>query len=247
MWLGPAPYVPFEKERCIYHFRWFWDYSGGQTTNLLAHQIDIVQWVTEQLPRSACSMGGRYSLKGIGETPDVFESVFDYPGFVATWSSREIAARTPGTRGGLEFVGTSGVLLVDRGGLEVLPDALTPPDDQIPEFTRPRRVTEGRPKLRTTAMKWDGFDQVRDQFQPHVRNFIDCIKSRKQPVSDLESGHQTSVSCHLANLSLKLREGIHWDWDKEEVIGNAKAAALLTKEYRPPWDRELKGALPKTS
>ena len=50
MWLGPAPYVPFDKHRCIYHFRWFWDYSGGQTTNLLAHQIDIAQWATQQLP-----------------------------------------------------------------------------------------------------------------------------------------------------------------------------------------------------
>jgi predicted dehydrogenase len=247
LWLGPAPYVPFDKQRCIYHFRWFWDYSGGQTTNLLAHQIDIVQWVTQQLPRSVCAMGGRYSLKGIGETPDVFEAIFEYPGFIATWSSREIAARTQENRGGLEFVGTSGVLVIDRGGFEVIPDSLVSPDDQIPQFTQPRRISEGRPKNRTTAMKWDGFDQVRDQFQPHIRNFLDCIKSRKQPVSDLESGHRTSVSCHLANISLRVSDAVHWDWDKEEIPGNSKASQFLSKEYRAPWDRELRVALPKTS
>ena len=91
MWLGPAPYVPFDKQRCIYHFRWFWDYSGGQTTNLLAHEIDIVQWVTQQLPQSVAAMGGRYSLTGIGETPDIFEALFQYKQFIASWSCREIA------------------------------------------------------------------------------------------------------------------------------------------------------------
>ena len=74
MWLGPAPYVPFEKQRCIYHFRWFWDYSGGQTTNLLSHDLDIVQWAMNATPRSVSAIGGRYSLKGIGETPDTFRS-----------------------------------------------------------------------------------------------------------------------------------------------------------------------------
>ena len=53
MWLGPAPLVPFDPNRCLYHFRWFDDYSGGQTTNLLAHEIDIVQWVSGQMPRAS--------------------------------------------------------------------------------------------------------------------------------------------------------------------------------------------------
>ncbi|MCI0422035.1 MAG: Gfo/Idh/MocA family oxidoreductase [Acidobacteria bacterium] len=180
MWLGPAPYVTFDKNRCIYHFRWFWDYSGGQTTNLLAHEIDIVHWVTQQLPQSVAAMGGRYSLKGIGETPDIFEALFQYKDFIASWSCREIAGRTA-ARGGTEFVGTAGTLAVSRAGLEVFPDTVIPPDDQIPQFMRPRRRQEGPPVLRTTALKLEGFEQVKDQFQPHVRNFVDCIKSLTSP------------------------------------------------------------------
>lgn len=94
-------------------------------------------------------------------------------------------------------------------------------------------------------MKKDGYEQVRDQFQPHVRNFLDCIKSRQQPISDVEGGHQTSLACHLANIALKVGRTIRWDEAKEEIIGDPAAAKLLVKNYRAPWDRELKAALPR--
>jgi predicted dehydrogenase len=241
MWLGPAPYVPFDVHRCIYHFRWFWDYSGGQTTNLLSHDLDIVQWVTGATPRTVSAVGGRYSLTGIGETPDVFEAIFEYPGFICNWSNREICA---GPRVGLEFCGTKGRLLIDRAGMEVIPDRLVPSENQIPQFTAPRRSQTDAP-LRTEALMRDGFEQVRDQFVPHVRNFLDCVKSRQQPVSDLEGGHQTAAACHLANIAMKVKRTIRWDAEKGEIIGDREAAKLLTKEYRAPWDRELKAAMPR--
>jgi predicted dehydrogenase len=246
MWLGPAPYVPFDKKRCIYHFRWFWDYSGGQTTNLLAHEIDIVQWVTEQLPQSVAAMGGRYSLAGIGETPDLFEALFQYKDFLASWSCRELAGRAT-ARFGTEYVGTAGTLMVSRSGLEVIPDTVIPPDDQVPQFTRPRPRQEGPPLLRTKAVKLEGIEQVKDQFLPHVRNFVDCIKSRQQPVSDVESGHRTATACHLANIAMKMVRTIRYDWDREEILGDPAAAKLLVRPYRSPWDRELKATVPKHS
>jgi len=242
MWLGPAPYVPFDKNRCIYHFRWFWDYSGGQTTNLLSHDLDIVQWAMNSAPRSVSAKGGRYSLKGIGETPDTFDAIFEYPGFTINWSNREVCA---GERGGLQFCGTKGILKINRSGLEVLPDQIIAADNQIPQFTTPRRSASEPPQFRTTALKREGFEQVKDQFQPHVRNFIDCVKSRQQPNSDLEGGHQTAASCHLANIAMKVGRTLRWDWNKQEIAGDVEASKLLTKEYRTPWDQELKAALPR--
>jgi predicted dehydrogenase len=241
MWLGPAPSVPFDARRCLYHFRWFWDYSGGQTTNLLAHEIDVVQWFTGALPQRVTAMGGRYALQGIGETPDVFEAIFEYPGFLATWSQREIAASGGG---GLEFHGTKGMLKLNRAGFEVVPDKQISPEDQIPRFTATRPPSDDAP-LRTPALKEEGFDQVRDQFVPHVRNFIDCVKSRAQPASDLLSSHRTAIPCHLANVALKVGRVLRWDNDKGDVASDAEASKLLTKEYRSPWDRELKAALPR--
>lgn len=243
MWLGPAPYVPFDKHRCLYHFRWFWDYSGGQTTNLLSHNLDIVEWAMNAQPRSVSAVGGRYSLKGIGETPDVFESILEYPGFIVNWSSREACA---GVRGGLEFCGTKGTMQIDRAGFEVIPDQLIVPENQIPQFTTRRPSTpEPVRQLRTEAMKSGGFEQVKDQFRPHVRNFLDCIKSRAQPASDLETAHRTTTSCHLANIAMKVKRTLQWDADKQEIVGDAEASKLLTKQYRAPWDQELKAALPR--
>ncbi|HEV3168381.1 MAG TPA: Gfo/Idh/MocA family oxidoreductase [Isosphaeraceae bacterium] len=251
MWLGPAPMVPFDQNRCLYHFRWFWDYSGGQTTNLLSHGIDIVQWALDASPQTVAAMGARYSLHGIGETPDVFEAIFQYPGALATWSCREMCAGRPAGTGGtggpsgserrnLVFYGTRGALAIDRRGFEVIPDPALPADDQIPRFTAPRRTipaSELRP--RTEALKEEGFQEVKDLFQPHVRNFVECIKSRNSTVSNLESGHKTATACHLANISMKVGRSLRWDAAREEILGDPEASRLLTKEYRAPWDKEL--------
>ena len=240
MWLGPAPFVPYDPGRCLYHFRWFWDYSGGQTTNLLAHHIDTVQWMMDlKPPHSVAAMGGRYSLKGIGETPDVFEALFEYPGLVATWSSHEIAAAG---EDGLAFYGTKGTLKLSRAGFEIVPELEIPPEDQIPRFSGPRAAS-APPAPRTTPLRENGFEQVRDQFVPHVRNFLDCVKSRQAPISDLASSQRASVPCHLANLALRLGRTLRWDDAKQDVVGDEAASRLLTKEYRAPWDRELKAAL----
>jgi predicted dehydrogenase len=235
LWLGPAPKVAFDPARCLYHFRWFNAYSGGQTTNLLAHEIDIVQWVTGDVPRRVAAFAQRQSLTGFGETPDAFDAVFEYPDFLVSWSSREIAA---GGKGGLEIYGTKGTLSINRRGFEVIPDRALTPESQIPRFTQPPAET-GAPTYRTEAVKDDGYEQVRDQFRPHVRNFLDSIKSRAQPASDLASAHQTAIACHLANIAARLGRVVNWDAGRNRITGDPDASLMLTKTYRAPWDREL--------
>jgi predicted dehydrogenase len=239
LWLGPAPAVPYDPARALYHFRWFRDYSGGQTTNLLSHQIDIVQWTTGELPSRVAAFAQRQVLGGIGETPEVFEAIFEYPGMLVNWSSREVAA---GGRGGLEFYGTKGTLAIDRRGFEVVPDRALPPERQIPDFTRAREQA-APPGPRCQPITDDGYEQVRDQFVPHVRNFLDCVKSRQQPVADLETGHHTSIACHLANVAAEVGRVVRWDAAANDIAGDAEASALLTRPYRAPWDRELRAAL----
>ena len=70
-------------------------------------------------------------------------------------------------------------------------------------------------------MKEDGYDQVRDQFVPHVRNFLECVKSRANPASDLASSHRTTVSCHLANIAMKVGRTLVWDGGKQDVVDDA--------------------------
>src|SRR5258708_34609718 len=92
MWLGPAKQVPFDPFRCIYNFRWFWDYSGGQMTNWGAHHLDIVHWISgAEAPSEVAGFGGRCSLTDGGETPDVQRWTSQFPKLVATRRPSEIA------------------------------------------------------------------------------------------------------------------------------------------------------------
>jgi predicted dehydrogenase len=244
--LGPAPFRPYNPNRAIYHFRWFWDTSGGQMTNFGQHSLDIVHWYLDLRGlRAVASAGGRFSLRDNGETPDTQDALFEFPGWTALWSHRE-ASRGSGAAYTLEFFGTKGSLAISRRGFVVNPDRLLDPASTVPRFAGAHPVggpvtvqDTGPPRYRTTALK-DESGSEREQFSGHVRDFLDCVRSRRQPVSDLESGHRVVTACHLANLSLRLGRKVRWDADRETIPGDAEAAALLVRPYRAPWDVELK-------
>ncbi len=242
MWLGPAPARPYNPHRGLYHFRWFWDYSGGQMTNLGAHEIDIVHWfMNVNGPTAVSSDGGRYALKDNGETPDVQDALFEYPGFTSAYSFREVSAGRRGNAG-LEFFGTKGSLTISRSGFEVFPDMKSNPANAIPVFQGhpaggPVRE-DVKPEPWIKAVRESGSGD--EQFDLHVRNFIDCIKSRQRPIADIEGGHRTTTACHLANLSLRLGRKLRWDLEKEEFIGDADANRMLVRPYRKPWDSVLR-------
>jgi predicted dehydrogenase len=236
LWLGPAPFVPFDPRRALYHFRWFWDYSGGQTTNLLAHDLDIVQWMTGAMPTRVSAFAQRRSLEGFGETPDAFEAMYEFPGFLLTWTSSEVSV---GRWRGLEICGTKGTLSIGRAGFQITADRVIPADAQIPRVSFSAAPPQDHP-ARTEAITDEGYEQVRDQFVPHVRDFLSCIRSRQQPVSDLASAQRTATACHLANVAMRVGRVVRWDPNANDVVDDAEASALLTKRYRAPWDRELR-------
>jgi predicted dehydrogenase len=245
MWLGPAPKRAYNPNRAIYHFRWFWAYSGGQMTNLAAHPLDIVHWfLNVQGPTAVTSSGGRLCLEDNGETPDTQDTLIEYPGFTAIWSLREASAGQ--TRSGQEFYGPKGSLTISRNGFTLVGDKKINPDNAVPQFAGahpvggPKRVEQTEPVETWTESIEDKSGDPREQFKLHARNFLDCVKSRKQPISDLESAHRVAVVCHLANISLRLGRRIRWDAKREEIVEDAEASRMLVRSYRAPWDRELK-------
>jgi predicted dehydrogenase len=247
MWLGPAPQRPYNPNRALYHFRWFWDYSGGQMTNLGHHSLDIVHWVTGvKGPRAITCAGGRYFLKDNCEVPDLQDAIIEYPGFQATVQFRECAAGMMNTAtAGLIFQGTKGSMILNRAGFEIVPDKKENPVNSVAKIMGghpvggPQPVPEPEGQLWTEAMK-DTSGDSKGQFVEHAQNFLDCVKSRKEPNSDLESSHRVTSVCHLTNISMKLGRKLRWDDDKEQILGDAEANAMLSRSYRKPWDAELK-------
>ena len=243
-WLGPAPKRPYNPNRAIYHFRWFWDYSGGQMTNLGQHSLDIVHWFLDATaPTAVSSAGGRFALKDNGETPDTQDALFEYPGWTATWSQRECSRGAAPTTG-LEFCGTAGSLKISRKGFIVTTDPKVAPAEVIPRFGAPHPVggpaTTGQRELAASAaaVVEDRSGDDFDQFTRHARNFLDCVRSRRDPISELESAHGVVTACHLANLSLRLGRKLRWDAVRETVVADPEAVALLERPYRSPWDAQ---------
>jgi predicted dehydrogenase len=251
MWQGPAPKKPFQAHRGLYHFRWFWDYSGGQMTNLGAHLIDQILWVMNvKGPTLVQSGGGRFALEDDGETPDTQDAVWTFPGFTMTMAIREANAMRgdPATRGQL-YQGTKGNLILS-GAYEVIPEMKIDPVNDIPRFmghpTGGPVYTNVKPEPWIQPSKGGVTSDARygtggeDTMAMTERNWIDCIRSRKRPLCEVEDGHRVAVACNLANMSLKLGRAIHWDPEKEVVIGDMEAAAMCVRPYHAPWDGVLR-------
>ena len=131
MWLGPAPKRPYQAHRGLYHFRWFWDYSGGQLTNLGAHSVAAFLLVTgAKGPTRVVSFGGRFTLEDDGETPDLQECIYNFPNFMMTMGVREANGYRDST--GSIIMGNKGDLLL--GSNQVVPEMHGDPVNQIPRF-----------------------------------------------------------------------------------------------------------------
>jgi predicted dehydrogenase len=248
MMLGPAPYRKYNPNRGIYHFRWFWDYSGGQMTNLGQHSLDVVHWyLNVKGPKAVTSVGGRYYVKDNGEVPDTQDAIIEFPGFTTTIEYRECTSMPYGTgMGGLVFYGTKGSMPISRAGFEIIPSPRQHPTNMVAGIIGGHPVGGPQPvpelkgdKVWTQPVKDQSGDWMQ-QYILHIRNFLDCIKSRKRPAADVEDGHRVATTCHLTNISLQTGRKIRWDVEKEQIIGDREAARLLERRYRAPWDKELR-------
>jgi predicted dehydrogenase len=192
--LGKAPDREFSAVR-YWSWRWYWDYAGGLMTDIGAHQLDIVQWLGGMdAPKSVTANGGTYHFKH-WETPDVLHGVWDYGRFAATFAV-EFVNGADGV--GAAFYGTKMTLIADAEKEVRVYDTI----DKITPAVKPVDV-------------W----KVENETAMHVKNWLDCCKSRRDPNSPIELGHKVITAAHLANLSYRTGKKVYWDAEREQVIG----------------------------
>jgi predicted dehydrogenase len=216
MWLGPAPKRPFNRNRFHFNFRWFWDYAGGLMTDWGVHLVNIALWAMgPEWPKSVVSSGGKYVLEDNTETPDTQIAVYDFPSYTLIWEHSVQCGLGPDRREhAVVFTGADATLIVDNNGWEV-----------VAEPKKREKVVE----MRRRAPAGDNARVA------HARNFLDCVRSRQQPVENLDVGHHVSAVAALGNIALRSKSRIEWDTAAERVTGNEAANALLRREYRAPW------------
>ena len=203
-WLGPAPRRPFDMLR-FRQWRFFWDYGGGGLTDLLTHLIDTVQWyMGEGAPVSAMALGGKYELKD-WDCPDTVTAAFEYPGGFSANYSQTYITRHDGHS--IALRGTQATLVINRTQLAVYEE----------EGSRPRP----RPLYPDEIGQRDGrafliMKSVQDGTYAHMRNFLECMRSRKEPNATVTAGHFGVLGPHLANLSYREGRKVRWDAERQK-------------------------------
>jgi len=221
LWQGPAPARTFNPNRFgVYpkaysYFRYFWDYAGGHLTDSGIHMLDIVHMAFgDVMPQSVVALGGKYWLKDDTETPDTLQVTYEYPGYIASWEHR--CNNTEGLTSrlmGITFHGTRGTLYVDRSLYKLTP--------------------EKGSDLAPAEMK-----RVADPHPLHWVNFLECVRTRQSPNSDIENCFRSSAACILGNLSMRAKMRLDWD-EQNHTTRQTEARPYLHREYRSPWELKL--------
>ena len=220
-WLGQAPKVDYERERCHGTFRWWYEYAGGPVTDWGAHHNDIVRWglgLDGPVDVEAKVLTG--PIPGGYTTPSEYEATLNWANGVKqivkttkddAWTGAIINRN--GQRNGVKFIGTDGWIWVNRGDLSAS-------DDDILYTALPDNAIR------------------LEQSGDHMSNFMDCVRSRKDPISNIEEGHRSAIIGHLIIISMRLGRKFQWDPASEVFVGEGaqEANAHLAREMRKPYD-----------
>ncbi len=223
MWLGPAPKVPFNANRwgvkttTFPTFRYFWDYAGGAMTDWGVHLIDpLSQCLDEAMPTAITAMGDKFYVQDNRDTPDTMLATFYYPKYLSSYESRTCNSLPMfglGQGAATTIHGTEATIMVNRGGCWLIPTS---------------------PKSKVEAATWEKDDVMRQMNVPHWQNWLECIKSRKRPTSDIETCARSSAICILANVAMRSKLRLDWD-EKNWTVAQDAAKPYLKARYRSPW------------
>jgi len=237
LYLGPAPETAYNQNRHLFRFRWFYDYGGGQLTDNGVHFLDLIQWgLGKDKPSSVTALGGNYLLEDNRDVPDTLQVLWEYPqGPMVSFLQSSANAAPFSAKPGLlaEFRGTAATMNVYFGGWELVPEknselafpASSPLDREASaryrgSFTQPLEARSGSgsadPRL-------------------HIRNFLDCVKSRAKPNCDVETAHRSTTTANIGAIAYRTRQLLEWDPVTERFTNSEQGNSMLHYEYRSPW------------
>ncbi len=218
LYLGPAPDQPYNANRLHNGWRHQWDFGGGLLTDWGVHLLDIVLWAmdVDTPPRSVAATGGIFAYPDRAiETPDTLSVLYEMEGYTLTWEHFGGIERGLYDRNyGIAFIGENGTLVVNRAGWEVVPE-VRDGAYQTPPFP----AKSGTP----------------GNHQRHAIDFIEAIKTRRDPICTVEMGRDAAFFAHLGNIAYRTGSRLVWDAAKNRFDGNPIADDYLKPAYRAPW------------
>ncbi len=214
LWQGPAPEREYRDNVVHYNWHWFWHWGTGELGNNGIHSLDVCRWGLDvDYPRRVTAGGGKYYFDDDQETPDTHTVTYDFGDKAITWEGRNWHHRGfENSTFGIAFYGDRGSLVLDSRQYQ-----LFDPADKL------------------VASQTKGFDG----HDPHLRNFLACIRSGERPNADIEIGHKSTLLCHLGNIAYRTGQTVNLDPKTGQLVDNPAAAALWSREYRPNWEPKV--------
>lgn len=220
-WCGPAPLRAYNKQIHPRGFRNYLDYANGTLGDWGIHWMDqILWWTEEKYPRKVYSTGGRAIKKDNTDAPDHQVATFEFEDFTAVWEHRQFAGNNaekthPQQAVGVYFYGTEGTF--HMGWLDGW--TFYPVDSKKPTIHEDAKLH--KPDDQNIPELW--------------ADFLDAIKNKRPPVSDIEIGHRSTNMALLGMLSYKLGRSVEWDGEKQIIRNDPEANKLLSRDYRGQW------------
>jgi predicted dehydrogenase len=212
-WLGPAPWIPFNENRFHYNWHWHWHFGTGDAGNDGAHQLDMARWALGvDCPKTAKGMGGKMFFDDDQQTPDTMNVTFDYGEKALIW---EMRIWNPygmdGQDNGVAVYGSDATIQIGRWNRKW----------GYKLFDRGGKLVE--------------HNDADDESDDHMRNFVDCIRTRKLPNADISIGHLSAIPCHLANIVARTGRNVAFDQESEQAINDDEANLYVSRRYRTHW------------
>jgi len=220
MWLGPRAERPFQYNIHPYRFRWWKNYSS-QMGNWGVHYFDTIRWMLgEEAPIAVTTTGGNYSVDDDRTIPDTSETTFEFAsGSILVFGVYE-GSGGRAIQGEIEIHGTKGTLSATERGYTVTP-------------AKPGQFQTWENQMEPIDRR---LDMREDNTFRHVRNFLDCMKTREECYCSLETGHRSTSFALLANIAYERKKRLEWDAKNERFTNDNEANKLLDYKYRKPWE-----------
>ena len=227
MWLGPRAFRPYQYNIAPYMFRWWSEYSS-QMGNWGVHYMDAIRWLMgETAPIAITAHGGKFVIDHDADIPDTMQVTFEFKSKkIISFGIYEGSGGDIFPYGELELRGTLGNVYANERGYKVIPSAPG-------QFQKWKKQAEEEEFRNPSQLLDDGSSA--DSTSGLIRNFLDCVRNRKQPFCTLEEGHRSTSFAHLANIAVATQERLLWDADKERFTNSDTANNMLQYEYRSPW------------
>jgi predicted dehydrogenase len=220
MWLGPAPSRPFNRNHFHGSWRHFWNYGGGMFSDWGVHLIDMGLWVKDQVTAPGQVLTFATNNSGTEKKRDTFDTmtvIYPTKDYVINYDMTAGVQEGPYYNTyGVSLIGDKGTIKVDRSGYRVIPEW----DEEKKEF----------------MIEAQEFKKGQEAHSAHVRNFLDCVKSRQTPSCPPEVGRVAALHVHVANIAARIGEPyLIWDDKNNRFANSEKANSYISPEYRSPW------------